>query len=86
MLEILTSDVYQETGTCEEIDKFVDEVLPDVIVESSFCRKILLSPQNLKAMASVYSISDILEELPLVSDSNLSALFVVLVMCTVRTS
>ena len=74
MTEILESDVYKEKGTCEELKELVDEVLPDVYVESGFCKKIILSPTNLKAMARVWSLTDVLEELPQVCFSNLEDL------------
>ena len=55
MKTILTSDVYVNVGTCEDLQTFVFASHPTCYVDHGFCSDILLDATNLRAMFNLFT-------------------------------
>ena len=55
MKAILTSDVYINVGTCEDLKNFAFDSHPKCYVDNGFCSDILLDATNLRALFQLFT-------------------------------
>ena len=63
MKKILSSTVYNNSGTCQELLEFAYDSHPDCYVDNGFCTDILLSLTNLECLIGVLDSSDMFTRL-----------------------